>query len=292
MMFEKMKYIIVSMRPEQWAKNLFIFAPLVFSRKLLDTGLLGKVTIGFALFSLACGGIYLFNDIKDLESDKSHPHKRKRPLAAEKLTISEAYLASIILMSVAIVGGFLLDPKFFVVLLIYSVTNVAYSMKLKQLVILDVMVIGLGFILRVLAGTALAGVMPSDWLIICTMTISLFLGFCKRRQEIVRSEGNVPFQRVVLRSYSLPFLDQMIAVVTACTVMSYALYTVSAETVARFGTRNLVFTIPFVLYGIFRYLYLVYLKAIGENPTEMMIGDPPFLVNLALWFIVVLIVVY
>lgn len=292
MMLEKIKYIIVSMRPEQWAKNLFIFTPLVFSRRLLDTALLEKVAIGFVLFSLASSSVYLFNDIKDLESDKNHPHKRKRPLASQKLRMSEAYLASIILISVAIVGGFLLDPKYFVVLLTYAVTNLAYSMKLKQLVILDVMVISFGFVLRVLAGTALAGVTPSDWLIICTMTISLFLGFCKRRQEIIRSEGNVTAHRIVLRSYSLPFLDQMIAVVTACTVISYALYTVSPETVARFGTRNLILTIPFVLYGIFRYLFLTYHEEKKENVIELIIGDPPFVLNIICWFIMVLIVIY
>ena len=291
-MLNKLKSVVISMRPEQWVKNFFIFAALIFSRKLLDVELLVKVSIGFGIFSLASSSVYLFNDIRDLESDKNHPHKTKRPLASQKLRMSEVYLASIILMSVAIVGGFLLDPKYFVVLLIYIVTNLAYSMKLKQLVILDVMVISFGFVLRVLAGTALAGVMPSDWLIICTMTISLFLGFCKRRQEIVRSEGNVTVQRLVLRSYSLPFLDQMIAVVTACAVISYALYTVSPETVVRFGTRNLILTIPFVLYGIFRYLYLTYHEEKTENVTEIIIGDAPFVLNAISWFVVVLIVIY
>jgi 4-hydroxybenzoate polyprenyltransferase len=193
---------------------------------------------------------------------------------------------------ISLTCGFWLDPNFFVILAGYGIVNVLYSIRLKHLVIVDIMIIAFGFVLRVIAGTVLAGVSPSDWLIIWTMTISLFLGFSKRRQELVLAGAKAGDQRLVLRNYSLPFLDQMIAVVTACTVISYALYTVSSETVARFGTRNLVFTIPFVLYGIFRYLYLVYHRVSGENPAEMMMKDTPFVVNVVLWFIVVLIVVY
>jgi 4-hydroxybenzoate polyprenyltransferase len=190
------------------------------------------------------------------------------------------------------VAGFILEHLFSFILLTYICANFAYSIKLKQVVIIDIMVIALGFVLRVLAGTILVGVSPSDWLITCPMAISLFLGFSKRRQELVLGERNVNNQRRVLRNYSLPFLDQMIAVVTGCTVISYALCTVSSETIARFGTRNLVLTIPFVLYGIFRYLYLVYHKVSGENPTEMIMKDSPSIVNVVFWFVVVLIVIY
>jgi 4-hydroxybenzoate polyprenyltransferase len=276
-MFASIKYILISMRPKQWVKNLFVFAGLIFSKHLMDPHLFMKVTFGFALFSLMASSMYLFNDIRDMGNDRNHRDKHSRPIAAGKLKISTATMV---------------DSKFFAILAIYGIVNVLYSIRLKQMVIVDIMIIAFGFVLRVIAGTVLAGVSASDWLIICTMTISLFLGFSKRRQELVFAEKNPGDQRLVLENYSLPFLDQMIAVVTGCTVISYALYTVSSETIARFGTRNLVFTIPFVLYGIFRYLYLVYHKVSGENPTEMMMRDTPSVVNVVLWFIVVLIVVY
>jgi 4-hydroxybenzoate polyprenyltransferase len=280
------------MRAKQWVKNLFVYAGLIFSRNLMDPHLFIKVTLGFALFSLMASSMYLFNDIRDIGNDRNHRDKQKRPIAAGKLKISTAYTVSAVLAAFSLATAFWLEPKFFVILALYGVVSVAYSIRLKHMVIVDIMIIGFGFVLRVIAGTVLAEVSPSDWLIICTMTISLFFGFSKRRQELVLAGNNAGGQRLVLESYSLPFLDQMIAVVTGCTVISYALYTVSSETVARFGTRNLVFTIPFVLYGIFRYLYLVYRRVSGENPTEMIMKDTPSVVNVVLWFVVVLIVVY
>jgi 4-hydroxybenzoate polyprenyltransferase len=291
-MFTSSKYILISMRPKQWVKNLFVYAGLIFSRNLMDPHLFIKVTLGFGLFSLMASSMYLFNDIRDIGNDRNHRDKQKRPIAAGKLKISTAYTVSAVLAAFSLATAFWLEPKFFVILAIYGVVSVAYSIRLKHMVIVDIMIIGFGFVLRVIAGTVLAEVSPSDWLIICTMTISLFFGFSKRRQELVLAGNNAGGQRLVLESYNLPFLDQMIAVVTACTVISYALYTVSSETVARFGTRNLVFTIPFVLYGIFRYLYLVYRRVSGENPTEMIMKDTPSVVNVVLWFVVVLIVVY
>jgi 4-hydroxybenzoate polyprenyltransferase len=170
--------------------------------------------------------------------------------------------------------------------------NLAYTIKLKQLVILDVMCIAFGFLFRVLAGTALAGVRPSDWIIICTVTLSLFLGFSKRRHELALIGSNAMNHRKVLVDYSITFLDQMIAIATACTVMSYALYTIADETVARFGTKNLVFTIPFVIYGIYRYLYLIHQKEIGGNPTSAVLTDLPLLVNGLLWMAVTLFIIY
>lgn len=291
-MFRSIKYILISMRPKQWVKNLFVFAGLIFSRHLMDPSLFIKVTLGFALFSLMASSMYLFNDIRDVGNDRNHRDKHKRPMAARKLKLSTAYMVSAILVVVSLICAFWLERKFFAILAAYGIVNVAYSIRLKQVVIVDIMIIAFGFVLRVIAGTMIAGVSPSDWLIICTMTISLFLGFSKRRQELVLTGDNAGEQRLVLENYSLPFLDQMIAVVTGCTVISYALYTVSSETVARFGTRNLVFTIPFVLYGIFRYLYLVYHRVSGENPTEMIMKDTPSVVNVVLWFIVVVSVVY
>ncbi len=286
------KYLLIEMRPKQWIKNCFIFAGLFFSRNLFDIPLLLKVGLGFILFSLAASSIYIFNDIRDIHLDKKHPQKCKRPLAAENITMTQAVIASLCLATFAFIGAYILDLKFLSILLLYVVINLAYSLKIKQVVILDILFIAFGFILRVLAGVTLAGVYPSDWLIICTMTLALFLGFTKRRQELVLNQANSTIGRSVLSEYSISFLDQMIAVVTACTIMAYALYTVSPETVARFGTRNLVYTIPFVLYGIFRYFYLIHKKGQGEDPTQLVLKDKSTLLNLLLWLVTVAIIIY
>ena len=287
-----LKYIFISMRPNHWVKNVFIFAGLIFSGNLLQTDLLIRAWIGFFLFSFMSSSIYLFNDIVDLENDKRHAKKSKRPIAAGRLNVSYGYSASVILATIAVLGSFFLDRGFLMMVVLYGVLNLAYTLKMKQIVILDIMLIALGFVLRIVAGTSLIGVRPSDWLIICTMTVSLFLGFSKRRQELVFSDSNANNQRKVLLNYSISFIDQMIAVVTACTVMSYGLYTVSSETIARFGTRNLVFTFPFVLYGIFRYLYLIYHKSTGENPTDTVVRDFPFILNGVLWLGAVILIIY
>ena len=263
------------MRPAQWVKNVFIFAGLLFSRNLFDPVAFLTVCTGFLLFSVAASGIYMLNDILDKENDKRHPEKQNRPIASGELAVSKAYLAGSALVGFSLLAAVFLNRVFFLILLAYVIMNVAYSTRLKHVVILDVMCIAFGFVFRVLAGTELAGVTASDWLIICTITISLFLGFSKRRQEISLMEEDSSNHRKVLGHYSLPLLDQMIGVATACTVMSYALYTISPETVERYGTRNLLVTVPFVLYGIYRYLYLVYEKKTGGNPAVSILGDKP-----------------
>lgn len=177
-------------------------------------------------------------------------------------------------------------PTLFCIVAAFLVVNIVYSLKLKNMVILDVMCIASGFVLRVLGGTVLADVQPSGWLILCTIMIALFLAFCKRRHEIISLNDMVGTHRRVLSEYGVTFLDQMIAVAAAGSLMSYALYTVSEETVVHFGTRNLVFTVPFVIYGIFRYLFLIYRKALGRNPTSLVLGDPPLLVNIGLWLVI------
>jgi 4-hydroxybenzoate polyprenyltransferase len=280
------------MRPKQWIKNVFIFSGLIFSQNLFDLFLLAKVLLGFGVFCLGASSIYIFNDLNDIEKDKEHPKKSKRPLAAGQLSVEKAYVTSAILATSALVGSYLLNLSFFAILLAYVLMNIAYSIKLKHLVILDVMCIAFGFVFRVLAGTTLVGVKPSDWLLICTITISLFLGFCKRRHELALIGTNATNHRRVLSDYSISFLDQMISVATACTVMSYALYTVSAETIEKFGTRNLVFTIPFVIYGIYRYLYLIHKKRIGGNPTSAIVTDLPLLLNGILWLAAVIFIIY
>ena len=280
------------MRPKQWFKNILLFVGLVFSQNLFQIGLFIKVSGGFVLFCLAASSIYVFNDIHDRESDRKHPEKCRRPLAEGTLQVSEAYMVSMVLAAIAFILAFMMDRTFFVILLAYFILNLAYSLKIKQIVILDIMFIASGFVLRIFAGTTLAGVSPSDWLIICTITLSLFLGFSKRRNELVLMGENAGYQRKVLKEYSIHFLDQMISMVTACTVMSYILYTVSPETVNRFGTKNLIFSIPFVLFGVFRYLYLIYLKKTIENPIDLILKDFPSLLNILLWFSAVMIIIY
>jgi 4-hydroxybenzoate polyprenyltransferase len=287
-----LKHIIVSMRPGHWIKNLFIFAGLIFSGNLFHSEILFRVSYGFILFSLVASSIYIFNDIIDLEFDRTHPEKKNRPLAAGLLSVYAAYAGAIVLALAGLIGALALDRVFFAILLSYLIINFAYTIKVKKMVILDIMCIASGFVLRVIAGTELAKVMPSDWLILCTIMLSLFLGFSKRRHELATTGTDALSHRKVLGDYSLSFLDQMIAVATACTVMSYALYTLSPQTVSRFGTRNLVFSIPFVIYGIYRYLYLIHQKNMGGNPTRELISDIPLLINALLWALLVVLIIY
>ena len=280
------------MRPRQWFKNIFLFVGLVFSQNLFQIALFINVCGGFLLFCLAASSIYVFNDIHDRESDRRHPEKYRRPLAQGSLLVSEAYMVSMVLAAVALMLAFMMDRTFLLILLAYFVLNLAYSLKIKQVVILDIMFIASGFVLRILAGTTLAGVNPSDWLVICTITLSLFLGFSKRRNELVLMGENAGTQRKVLKEYSIHFLDQMISMVTACTVMSYILYTVSPETVGRFETKNLMFSIPFALFGVFRYLYLIYLKKKMGDPIDLILKDFPFLLNILLWISAIMIIIY
>ena len=282
----------MTLRPRQWVKNVFLFVGLVFSQNLFQIDLFIKVCEGFLVFCLAASSIYVFNDIHDRESDRRHPEKYRRPLAQGSLLVSEAYMVSMVLAAVALMLAFMMDRTFLLILLAYFVLNLAYSLKIKQVVILDIMFIASGFVLRILAGTTLAGVNPSDWLVICTITLSLFLGFSKRRNELVLMGENAGTQRKVLKEYSIHFLDQMISMVTACTVMSYILYTVSPETVGRFGTKNLMFSIPFALFGVFRYLYLIYLKKKMGDPIDLILKDFPFLLNILLWISAVMIIIY
>ena len=285
-------YIVASMRLQQWIKNLFLFAALVFSGHLFRTPDVALVCIGFFFFSFAASGVYIFNDIIDIQQDRLHPIKSKRPLPAGKLSVPVARTASIFLILVGVASSFLLKRDFGIAITSYVVLNVLYSLKLKEVVILDVMTIAAGFVLRVVAGALLIGVPTSEWLIICTILLSLFLGFSKRRHEITILEEQANTHREVLKQYSPYFLDQMISIVTASTVMSYTLYTISDETVKKFNTNLLIYTVPFVLYGIFRYLYLIHKKEEGGNPTKIALTDVPLLVNIILWIATASLIIY
>ncbi len=280
------------MRPQQWIKNLFLFAALVFSGHLFITGDLARILLGFLFFSLAASGIYIFNDITDLERDKLHPVKSRRPLPSGQITAGAAWGASVFLIAAGLGGSSLLGRPFFLVLLTYVAVNVLYSLYLKNVVILDVMTIAAGFVLRVLGGAVIISVPTSEWLIICTVLLSLFLGFSKRRHELTMLESSADNHRSVLQHYSPTFLDQMIGIVTASTVMSYVLYTISEDTVLKFGTKDLIYTVPFVLYGIFRYLYLVHKKDEGGDPTRLALTDRPLLLNTILWICAASYIIY
>lgn len=277
-------YVFLSLRPKQWVKNFFIFLPLLFSKKILNAGdslICAATFIDFCLFS---GSVYLFNDVLDCEKDKIHPKKRNRPIPAGLLSPNAALFSSFFIVVAASALAYAISPRLADIALIYFILNLAYSLKLKKIVILDVICIAAGFVLRVLAGSAAIAVAPSHWLLMCAFLISLFLGFCKRRAEITTLNGQANGHREVLEHYNTPFLDQMIVISTSTTVMSYALYTMSAETVQKFRTENLIFTVPFVIYGIFRYLYLVYKKDLGASPTEILFTDLSLILCIVLWF--------
>jgi len=269
-----------------------VFAPLVFSRRLFDRWAFLEVLAGFLIFSLAASSVYIFNDLTDIESDRRHSEKKSRPLPSGEISTQIAILISAVLCALSLAVSFLMDRQFGFIVLSYIIINALYSIILKHLVIIDVMVIAASFVLRVLAGAAIVRVYPSNWLIICTILLSLFLGFSKRRRELILLTDNANSHRQVLEHYSPYFLDQMISVVTATTVMSYMLYTVSDETIKFFGTRQLLWTVPFVLYGIFRYLYLVHQKEGGGDPSEIVLKDKPLLINILLWGISCISLIY
>ena len=280
------------LRINQWIKNLFMFAPLMFSKQIFRQQAFIEVSLGFVIFSLASSSVYIFNDLQDINSDKQHPQKKNRPLPSGKISRQAAARVAIFLSVISLGTSFYIDSTFGFIVLTYVIINVFYSIILKHLVILDVMVIAAGFVLRVLAGAAVVKVYPSNWLLICTTLLALFLGFSKRRHELVILADSAYSHRKVLEHYNTYYLDQMIAIVTAATVMSYMLYTVSEETVKFFGTRQLIWTVPFVFYGIFRYLFLIHKKEKGGDPAEIMIKDKPLLINLLLWIISVIIIIY
>ncbi len=267
------------MRPQQWVKNGFVFAPALFAGRLFEAPTALASAAAFAAFSAAASAVYLLNDIVDVEADRAHPKKRLRPIASGALPVPLAYVALVLLLLIGVGGAWFVAPPLALILLAYFGLNVLYSLKLKHQVILDVIIIAAGFVLRVEAGAAAIAVQPSTWLLVCTSMLALFLGFSKRRHELTLPSTET---RRVLEEYSEPFLDQMMGLVTALTVISYLMYCVAPETEARFG-RGMLLTFPFVLYGVFRYQYLVYHRNEAANPTDTLLTDRPLLATAALW---------
>jgi 4-hydroxybenzoate polyprenyltransferase len=284
--------LVASLGPRQWTKNLLVFAGLIFSQGLHEPLLIVRSTLAFVLFCLLSGGVYLINDVMDAERDRAHPQKRDRPVASGRLPPQVALVAGVALLVGASAAGFLLSARFGSVAVGYVALLTVYSIGLKHVVIVDTLVIAAGFVLRALAGVVVLDIDFSHWFLLCTSLLALFLTFGKRRHELIALEGGAADHRPILSEYSPQLLDQMIAVVTASTLMAYALYTVAPETQARLGTALLPLTIPFVLYGIFRYLYLLYRRDLGGNPSEHLLTDRALLLDVALWGVTVVLILY
>ena len=281
-----------SLRPHQWTKNLVVFAALGFSKHLFEGPPLLQAVLAFAIFCGLSGSVYLVNDVADVERDRLHPLKRLRPIASGQLSTRAGALLAVLLGLGCLAAAWTLGTGFLACSAAYLALNLAYSFRLKEVVILDVLAVSAGFVLRAVAGGLAIGVQISQWLLICTLLLALFLSLSKRRHEIVSLSGQASEHRAILAEYSPYLLDQMIAVVTASCLVAYAFYTTAPETREKFRTENLAFTLPFVLYGILRYLYLVHQKEQGGSPTDVLITDRPLLVNVALWALAVVLILY
>ena len=281
-----------SLRPQQWVKNGFVFAALIFSRSITDWHRNARVAAGALLFCLMSSAVYLLNDILDMPEDRKHPLKRLRPLASGRLGVGTASLAALILALISLGGAWFLDHKFFIIVAAYGLINVLYSWALKRVVLLDVFVISAGFVLRVVSGGVIIHVEISPWLVVCATLLALFLALSKRRHELVVLGKDASNHRSILAHYSPYFLDQLIGIVTASTVMSYALYTLSSDVQVKFPGKRLDLTIPFVLFGIFRYLYLVHQNEEGGNPTRLLFADLVLLSVVLFWAASVIFIIY
>jgi 4-hydroxybenzoate polyprenyltransferase len=284
--------LLVSLRPHQWTKNLLVFAALAFSKHLFEPEAFLRSLLAFALFCGLSGAVYLVNDIVDLPRDRMHPTKSTRPIASGILAVGTAWTAATVLGLLCLGLALLLGREFAGTALAYLLLNLAYSFWLKEVVIVDALAISLGFVLRAVAGAFAISVVFSEWLIVCTILLALFLALAKRRHELVSLNDEASGHRPILTEYSPYLLDQMIAVVTASCVMAYAFYTLAPETIEKYRTDRLAWTIPFVLYGIFRYLYLVHQKELGGSPSDLLLADRPLLVDVALWALSVVLIVY
>ena len=290
-MREMLKAIIRAMRPRQWAKNVFIFAAIVFDEQLTQREPLLRTIAGFILLCMISSAVYILNDIADVEADRQHPKKRKRPIAAGELSVPTARVIGIGLAVFSLAASFQLERDFGWIVALYFVLNLLYSFWLKHTPIIDVMIIAAGFVLRVAAGVALIEVARfSPWLYVCTTLLALIIGFGKRRAEIILLADGANTHRKVLDGYTIGFLDQLIVVVSASTIMAYSLYTFSAQNLP--SNHLMMLTIPFVIYGVFRYLYLIHVENAGGAPEELILTDRPLLVTIVLWGLLAVLILY
>jgi 4-hydroxybenzoate polyprenyltransferase len=287
-----LKALVATLRPEQWTKNLLVFAGIMFGGRLLDVTAIWSAVAAFAVFCALSSAVYIFNDLADREADRQHPLKSMRPIAAGDLSATTAAFAGVALAGAALAAATIMNPQLGLAAAAYLVLLLLYSAALKHFVIVDVLVISGGFVLRAVAGAVAVNVPISHWLLVCTTLLALFLALSKRRHELTLLGDGAVGHRRMLEDYSPYLLEPMIAVVTASTLVAYTLYTTDAETAARLGTTRLGLTIPFVLYGIFRYLYLVHQKRGGGSPSTLLVTDRPLLACVALWAVSVAVILY
>lgn len=284
--------LLISMRPGQWTKNLLVFAGVLFGKRLLEAEAIGASLVAFLVFCALSSTVYLLNDIADRDSDRNHPLKAQRPVASGALPIGVAAAAAAAIGIAALAAATMLGWPFTAAAVGYVALQALYSGPLKHIVIIDVLTLAMGFVIRAVAGALAVRVDISHWLLVCTVLLALFIALAKRRHELVLLAGDAPTHRPILGEYSPYLLDQMIAVVTASTLIAYIFYTVSPETQEKFGTPWLGLTIPFPLYGIFRYLYLVHRREGGGSPSDLLLTDRPLLVCVALWAAAVALIIY
>jgi len=280
------------LRPHQWVKNGFVLAPLIFAGKLLHPPSLILEFSAFALFCLVSSGVYAFNDVFDREQDRTHPTKKNRPVAAGQIPVPAALVLGTGLDVSGVAGAFIIGKSFLLCVLFYLLLQLGYNVALRKIVILDILAVALGFVTRAVAGSFAIEVVTSPWLILCSLLIALFLGFAKRRQELVLLGAGAVKHRTILSEYSVPLLDQLIGIVTAATIVCYAIYTLTPDVTQRLGSRYMILTLPFVLYGVFRYLYLVHVHDKGGSPTRDLLADAPLLVSILLWTLTSVVLIY
>jgi 4-hydroxybenzoate polyprenyltransferase len=284
--------LLVSLRPEQWTKNLLVLAGVVFGGRLLEPPAVAIALAAFAIFCALSGAVYLFNDVADREADRNHPLKRERPIASGQLSTTSAVTAGVVLGVAGVAMAFSIGTQFASVAAAYLAVQILYSFGLKHVVIVDVLMIAAGFVLRAIAGAVAVDVPIGHWLLVCTTLLALFLALSKRRHELTLLAEGATDHRRILEEYSPYLLDQMIGVVTSSTLIAYTVYATSSDTAVRLGTAKLGLTIPFVLYGIFRYLYLVHQKSGGGSPATMLLTDRPLLGCVGLWAASVIVLMY
>jgi 4-hydroxybenzoate polyprenyltransferase len=290
-MMKKLFELSRLMRPHQWVKNAFVFIGLLFGHAWHDPRLVALALIAFAAFCLVSSAIYTINDIVDLEQDKQHPKKCKRPLASGAVSISAAIALASLLGVLGLTLAYAASPTVLIILSGYVLMNIAYSLKLKHVVILDVFIIATGFMLRILAGTLGIGILPSQWLLLCGLMVTLFLGFTKRRAEVIALTEDKTAHRKVLEHYSPVLLDKMIGITAAGLIMSYSLYTMNPDTIRTHGTANLIYTVPFVMYGVFRYIYLLHHQNRGGDTAHDLVRDPHLFIVVGAWAVTTLLLI-
>ncbi len=279
------------MRPHQWVKNMFVFVGLLFGHEWHVPALVEQVALAFVSFCLVSSAIYTVNDIIDCEQDRLHPGKCRRPVAAGHIGKAAAGTLSALLGTVGMITAYLVSPTVLGIIVGYASINIAYSLHLKHVVILDVFIIAAGFMLRILVGTLGVGIPPSQWLLLCGLMVTLFLGFTKRRAEVIALTSNKTAHRRVLEHYSPVLLDKMIGITATGVIMSYSLYTMSVDTIRTHGTSNLIYTVPFVMYGVFRYIYLLHHQSRGGDPSHDLLRDSHLLLAVVAWLISTLLMI-